>query len=136
LHPNLEESRLSALLSLESVDTAIDYCQQVGWLPAGFKEELLWRGRRTWNLYRAYAQYRPQRLATLVHLFTADTSEGPDVCEIWQAIAGEHLRIESIGGTHRSMMQEPHVQKLAMSLQRRLGNVEQGAVQTTATCRP
>jgi thioesterase domain-containing protein len=116
---------LSGLLSLGSVDAAIDYCQQVGWLPSGFKEELMWRGRRTWNLYRAYAQYCPQRLSALAHLFTSDMSEGPDIGRLWQAIAGERLRIEPIGGNHRSMMLEPYVQKLAMSLERRLADAEQ-----------
>ena len=91
LHPNLEDSRLSELQSLGSVDAAIDYCQQVGWLPAGFKEELLWRGRRTWNIYNGFAQYRPQPLPAWVYLFTADLSEGPDISQIWQAIAGERL---------------------------------------------
>jgi len=125
LHPNLEVSRLSELQSLGSVDAAIDHCQQVGWLPSGFKEELLWRGRRTWNIYRAFAQYSPQPLPALVHLFTADTAEGPDISQLWQAIAGERLRIEPIGGNHRTLMLEPYVQKLATSLQRRLADVEE-----------
>jgi amino acid adenylation domain-containing protein len=125
LHPNLEVSQLSELQSLGNVEAAIDYCQQVGWLPSGFKEELLWRGRRTWNIYRAFAQYRPQPLSALVYLFTADTSEGPDVSQLWQAIAGERLRIEPIGGNHRTLMLEPYVQKLATSLQRRLADVEE-----------
>ncbi|HEY6926249.1 MAG TPA: alpha/beta fold hydrolase, partial [Steroidobacteraceae bacterium] len=124
LHPNLEVSRLSELQSLGSVDAAIDYCQQVGWLPSGFKEELLWRGRRTWSIYKAYAQYRPQPVPACVHLFTADMSGGPDIGQIWQGVAGERLRIEHIGGDHRSMMLEPYVQKLANSLQRKLADVE------------
>jgi thioesterase domain-containing protein len=124
--PDLEESRLSELKLLGSVDLAIDRCQQVGWLPPGSTEELLWRYRRTWNLYMAFIKYRPQRLPIPVRLFSADIPDRADPSRGWQAVAGDGLGIEPIGGTHMSIMAEPHVCKLAESIARILAEIEQG----------
>jgi thioesterase domain-containing protein/aryl carrier-like protein len=128
LQPNLEESRSSELSLLGSVDMAIDHCQQAGWLPPGSTQELLWRYRRTWNLYMAFVKYRPQRLPIPVYLYSADIPDCADPSQGWQAVAGDDLWIERIGGTHMSIMEEPHVCKLAESLAHTLADIEQGSL--------
>jgi thioesterase domain-containing protein len=72
----------------------------------------------------AYARYFPQHLPIPLHLFTADTPESEDASKGWAAIAGEGLRIERIGGTHWSIMEEPLVGKLAASVERALAQTE------------
>jgi thioesterase domain-containing protein len=124
LQPDLAESRMSELLLLGNVDIAMDHCRQAGWLPPDFAEELSWRNQRTQNLYRAFCSYRPQRVSIPVHLLNADIPDGADPSQGWQAVVGDGLRIEPIGGTHDSIMEEPYVQKLATVVACRLADIE------------
>jgi amino acid adenylation domain-containing protein len=126
LHPDLDESKVGGLKSLGSVAAAVEHCHQVGWLTPSFTtEELSWRAARAWQLSMAFATYRPQRLPIPLRLFTADIPEFEDPSHGWEAIAGADLRIELIGGTHLTIMEEPHIRKLAASIERVLVQTEQ-----------
>jgi amino acid adenylation domain-containing protein len=121
LQPELAESRMTRLTSLGSLAAAVAHGQRAGWFaPSITSEEISWRAARARQLWMAFASYRPRALSVPLHLFTADTLESEDPSRGWAAIAGADLRTERIGGTHRSIMEEPHVEELARSIERAL----------------
>jgi thioesterase domain-containing protein len=121
LRPDLNESQVSGLRSLGSIDAAVAHCKRVGWLtPSITSEEVSLRVARSWHFTMASANYFPQHLPIPLHLFTAYIPESADASKGWAAIAGENLRIERIGGTHHSIMEEPLIGKLAASVERAL----------------
>jgi amino acid adenylation domain-containing protein len=126
LRPNLDESQLSGLKSLGSIAAAVAHGKREGWLtPSITAEEVSWRVARKRHFTMACSNYFPQHLPIRLHLFTADTCESEDASRGWAAISGEDLRIEHIGGTHRSIMEEPNIGKLAVSIERALAQAEQ-----------
>jgi thioesterase domain-containing protein len=64
----------------------------------------------------AYLRYRPQALATAVHLFVADHSIRGDYPKAWVELLGDAARLHPLPGTHGSILREPHVAGLAAAL--------------------
>jgi thioesterase domain-containing protein len=127
LHPDLDESWVEGLKSLGSIAAAVEHGKRVGSFAASISaEEVSWRAARSWHLGRASFAYRAQPLPISVHLFRADILESEDASLGWAAIARD-LRIEVIGGTHLSIMEEPYVQRLASSIERALARTEETA---------
>jgi len=129
VHSSLVESEVSGLKALGSVAAAVEHCRQLGWLPSSFTlDELSWRAARAWHLGVAFVTYRPQQLPIPLYLFRADIPESEDHSHGWQAIAGNDLRIELVGGTHYSIMEEPNIRKLAASIDRALTQTERNVI--------
>jgi len=117
--PDLCEAELSGLKSLGSIAAAVEHGKRAGWFtPSMTAEEVSWRATRAWHFIVASVSYRAQPLRIPVHLFRADILESEDPSRGWASIAGDDLRIELIGGTHLSIMEEPHIGKLAASMER------------------
>jgi amino acid adenylation domain-containing protein len=128
LRPDLDESKVSGLKSLGSTAAAIEHGKRMGWFTARITtEEVSWRASRAWHLAMAWAAYRAQPLPIRVYLFRADILESEDASRGWAAVMGDDLRIELIGGTHLSIMEEPHIGKLAASIEHVLAQTEQTA---------
>jgi thioesterase domain-containing protein len=124
--PGLDESALSDLKSMGSVAAVVEQGKKMGWFPPGIAiEELSWRTSRARHLSMACTHYVPQFSPIPLSLFTADLLESEDASLGWASIAGGGLRIERIGGTHLSIMEEPLIGKLAVSIERALAQTEQ-----------
>jgi thioesterase domain-containing protein len=61
----------------------------------------------------AARRYAPQRLSMPVHLLAADRASGQDASCGWGTLLGKQLYVSEVGGTHVSMLKQPHVQRLA-----------------------
>src|SRR3569833_1950657 len=87
-------------------------------------KELTWRAALTKELTIACLTYRPQPLPTPTHIFTADIPPGNAPSRGWAPLAGGYLHIEHIGGNHKSILEEPHIRKLAAAITRALEKAE------------
>ncbi|MGO4778454.1 thioesterase domain-containing protein, partial [Lysobacter sp. 2RAB21] len=114
LDPSLDEDEVEALESRGTLEAAMAHCRSIGWLPPSFSAEgLSWRAALMKQLSVACLSYRPQLLPMPTYLFAADIAAGKDASHGWAELAGDYLRLEVIGGTHKSIMEEPLVAKLA-----------------------
>ena len=68
--------------------------------------------------------YRPPCIPMRVHLFTAETIPGGDPSCGWKAVLGHRLQIETIEGTHLTVMKEPVVKDLAASMSHVLWRID------------
>jgi amino acid adenylation domain-containing protein len=125
LDPSLDEDEVEALESRGTLEAAMAHCRSIGWLPPSFSaEELSWRAALMKQLSVACLSYRPQLLPMPTYLFTADIAAGKDTSHGWAELAGDYLRLEVIGGTHKSIMEEPRVGKLAARISALLAQAE------------
>ncbi len=70
-------------------------------------------------------KYRPLKPSSRLYLLTATSAGRSDPSLGWAGFAGAHLVIREIGGTHDSILQVPHVQRLADTLHTELENRDQ-----------
>ncbi len=106
---------LDALAKADRVDAMLDLAMGQGWIPPGLERGWLRRHIALRQaIVRALLAYRTPPLSATVHLFTAqDGATDPTLG--WSA-AGAHLSHVVIGGSHASIVTEPHVRRLALAI--------------------
>ncbi|MCH7345375.1 amino acid adenylation domain-containing protein [Pelomonas sp. CA6] len=125
LDPSLDMLAIRALQEHMDLEQAVAHCRELGWLPDSFRlDELVWRSARFGRLVHACMDYRPPPLPMPLHLFTGEPVPGSDPSMGWEALAGRHLRLRPIGGTHKTVMEEPHSPRLAAQIRRALDEAE------------
>ncbi|MBB3121374.1 non-ribosomal peptide synthetase, partial [Massilia violacea] len=135
LDTSVDMLAVRALQQQGDIAAALAHCRRAGWLPAGFTlEELSWRAERFAQLVRSCAAYQPQSLPIHVHLFAADAAPGADASSGWDEVLGRNLRLVPVGGSHKTIMEAPHMQTLADRIRHALTEAEAGgaALETVA----
>ncbi|MGY4306617.1 thioesterase domain-containing protein/aryl carrier-like protein [Bradyrhizobium sp. USDA 4369] len=120
----LSEERCSTAGEPEMFAALVRSCQEKGIIPAHLNERdiasYLDRLRRN---TRAESEYEVHALPITVHLFAAGAEPHDDPLLGWGAVLSkEQLRLVSTPGTHRSMVEQPHVTTLATALSEALGD--------------
>ncbi|WP_323135334.1 non-ribosomal peptide synthase/polyketide synthase [Dyella silvatica] len=114
-HPAYDE--LIALAKRKDSDAMIAVCRREALLPASFDMALV---KRILALYQAGAgaaeSYQAPAAAMTVNFFAADRYEGEDLALGWGGLLGPWLEVTSIGGSHYSIVQPPHIKKLAREI--------------------
>ncbi|KQV92897.1 hypothetical protein ASC87_27485 [Rhizobacter sp. Root1221] len=122
--PDVPDGEQQALAALGDVGAILQRCRQAGHLPAELQEaEVRSRLATLGRLIAAGERYRPPAQLPPLHLFSAG-HEDPS-CG-WAEFARGRLAVQVIGGDHWTIMQRPHVQKLAQALSQALART--GAV--------
>jgi thioesterase domain-containing protein len=112
----VDETALKALLDCSNLRQALDFCQKKGFVPLTLSFDSI-RGQinRTQQLSRAARDYEPPVASFAVHIFMAEDLNDNNGPQGWRAlVANPH--IETIGGTHSSIMEPPHVRRLATAV--------------------
>jgi amino acid adenylation domain-containing protein len=118
LFPEMDDSQRQTLLAKDSSTHLLDYCKESGLLPRALNLMHVAEWARTYNiLHTAVKKYVAIPLSVPTYLFVPD-DDGND--RGWRAVLDDNLHIEKVGGTHISMIQQPHVRTLGQAMSRDL----------------
>jgi thioesterase domain-containing protein len=128
LHPEIADARqhpayeaLMARVENQDIDGMIAVCQREALLPVHLDRAMV---KRMLAVYRAGASaaeaYEAPPAKVTVTFFAADRNEGEDLTFGWADLLGERLEVTRIGGTHRSIVKPPYIEKLAREIARRI----------------
>lgn len=110
---------------LGGIQAPIDTCQEAGSVPTQLTVgDLRSLDANVRTLCNVAMRYRPPCIPMRVHLFTAETMPGGDPSCGWKAVLGHRLQIETMEGTHLTMMKEPVVKALAASMSHVLWRID------------
>lgn len=65
---------------------------------------------------QAYGRYYPERLPLRATLLTADHSEAEHPAHGWRPLLSDGMTLRTVGGTHQTMLQAPHAERLAAEI--------------------
>jgi amino acid adenylation domain-containing protein len=118
LFPKMDDSQRQTLLAMDSPTHLLDYCKESGLLPRALNLMHVEEWARTYNiLHTAVKKYVAVPLSVPTYLFVPDDDRND---RGWRAVLDGNLRIEKVGGTHISMIQQPHVRTLGQAMSRDL----------------
>jgi thioesterase domain-containing protein len=128
LHPEVADARqhpaygaLMGLVERRDVDAMIALCQREALLPMHLDTALV---KAMLGVYQAGTKaaeaYDAPPAKTRVTFFAADRNEGEDLSFGWSGVLGDRLEVIRIGGSHRSIVKSPHIEKLAREIARRI----------------
>ena len=111
-------SELKQLAKINNLNEMLKRCHVANLLPQEIDIEVL---RRYLSLYYAndiaIGTYLPEKIPISVNLFAAsDESKIDEISFGWEKLIGDRLKIIPIGGDHLTIMQDPHIQKLAKAI--------------------
>ena len=130
--PMIDESEFIKLIAIPELDYIFDQCKQTGILPPEITLEEVYRRLKVVRaINRAIISYYPQPIQIPIYLFAADNLLGDDPSRGWGTLVGERLNLKPIGGTHASIMEQPHLQRLADAITQALEDIRH-RVQCTA----
>jgi amino acid adenylation domain-containing protein/natural product biosynthesis luciferase-like monooxygenase protein len=116
-----------------SLARLVDACRAAGYLEPGLDLDGVRRRLKVWRaLAVAAAAYRPQPCELPARLFAARRLRGWDASRGWRALLGRGLAIETLGGTHASLVLAPLSMLLGASISRALAGTA-AAVQGGST---
>jgi amino acid adenylation domain-containing protein len=141
LRPDVDPREIDRQCRAVDLAIAVDRCRLRGWLTLTLAEvERLFTMNS--RLDHANARYRPRPLSAPVCLFTAEKEPSADPSNGWAFLGGANLRIESVGGTHWTiLLEDTWAERLAAAVSRRLAtpnldNVARHADRGVAIFRP
>jgi thioesterase domain-containing protein/aryl carrier-like protein len=118
LFPKMDDSQRQTLLAMDSPTHLLDYCKESGLLPRALNLMHVEEWARTYNiLHTAVKKYVAVPLSVPTYLFVPDDDRND---RGWRAVLDDNLHIEKVGGTHMSMIQQPHVRTLGQAMSRDL----------------
>jgi thioesterase domain-containing protein/NADP-dependent 3-hydroxy acid dehydrogenase YdfG len=101
----------------ELADKLTEFAVSNGYLPASISAEEVLRLYTVKKVHhQAYRNYRPPASPVRIDFFRAGSVRGHDAQAGWRSFASE-IVVHVAPGNHYTMMQEPHVQRLAERLQ-------------------
>jgi thioesterase domain-containing protein len=123
-HPQLNPEHRAKLHAIKDVDHALQQCKVWGLLPTELELTEVRRWTRNYKAIGAmFVNYHPLPMSVPTYLFTAERSvDDPSLG--WKSLVGDHIHLDTIGGTHMGIIQEPHVGKLARAMSQALLAIE------------
>jgi thioesterase domain-containing protein len=113
----IDADTLRRLQAASTLQEGVQEAQRAGLLPPDVQLDEVQRLVGIYRGQRAAMQaYRPQRTAAAVHLYTAADQPGQDPHRGWQGLLGPLLQLRPIGGTHQSIVLDPHAAELARAI--------------------
>jgi thioesterase domain-containing protein len=121
--PGPQRDELMTLVASNDIDSVFALCQAENLIPQDIDKDNL---RRHLAVLQATAQanfsYSAPQLSVPVFLFTATDEDRSDGTLGWGSLLGDRIQLTPIGGTHRTIVEPPHVEALGKAISRKLAD--------------
>lgn len=115
--PTLQREEMRKLSEQPDIEHLLAYCKGAGLLPPDLSVAQMQRWGSTCRAaLQAYRSYSVERLGIAVHLFCAERPVGSALSHGWGPFVAKVHTIDTLRGTHESMLQDPNVALLAAEI--------------------